>query len=191
MRLNRKSLLIAGLAAAIAIAPLVVSAQSESVGTPAGDRMGGQMGGHMGERRGGPFQHLTLTDEQRTQLDAIRENTRNQVEAVLTDEQRQQASAAREQFENRRAEFAGLTLEERQARREEMRGQRGGSGSPGGPFAELNLTDRQREQIHDIMEDARAESENVLTDEQRQQLEEWRDSRPERSGRLPAADVNR
>ncbi len=199
MRLNRKSLLIAGLAAAIAIAPLVVNAQSESVGTPAGDRMGDRMGGQrgshmgdrMGDRRGGPFERLTLTDEQRTQLEAIREDTRNQVEAVLTDEQRQQANAAREQFENRRAEFAGLTPEERQARREEMRGQRGGPGGPSEPFAELNLTDTQREQISNIMENARAESENVLTDEQRQQLQEWRDSRPERSGRLPAANVNR
>jgi periplasmic protein CpxP/Spy len=210
MKLNRKSLLIAGFAATLAIAPLiVVNAQSEpaavpatpsdpSLATPAtpsdplGDRMGGHhMGGPGGDRRGGPFERLALTDEQRTQLEAIREDAHTQVEAILTDEQRQQARAAREQFESRRAEFASLTPEQRQARFQEMRAQRGsgGHGGHGGPLAELNLTDEQREQIHSIMENARTQGEAVLTSEQRQQLQQWRDSHPERPERsLAPAD---
>ncbi len=189
MKLNRKSLLIAGFAATLAIAPLVVvNAQSEPAAvpsapsTPSGDRMGGHhMGEPGGDRRGGSFERLALTDAQRTQLEAIREDAHTQVEAILTDEQRQQARAAREQFESRRAEFASLTPEQRQARFQEMRAQRGS----GGPLAELNLTDEQREQIRSIMENARTQSENVLTSEQRQQLQQWRDDRPERPERSP------
>lgn len=189
MRLNRKSLLIAGLAATMAIAPLVVNAQSEPSGGGSSNQMGGHhAGGPGGDRRGGPFERLTLTDEQRTQLEAIRSEAHDKVEAILTEEQRQQARAHREEFESRRAEFANLTPEQRQARLEEMRGQRGpgGPGGPRGPFADLNLTAEQREQIQSIMEDARTQSESVLTDEQRQQIQQWRDSRPERPGQVPA-----
>jgi len=193
MKLNQKSLLIAGFAATMAIAPLVVvNAQSEPAAVPpapSSDRMGvHHMGGPGGDRRGGPFERLTLTDEQRTQLEAIREDAHTQVEAILTDEQRQQARAAREQFESRRAEFASLTPEQRQARFQEMRSQRGsaGPGGPGGLLGELNLTDEQHEQIRSIMENVRTQGETVLTSEQRQQLQQWRDSRPERPERSPA-----
>jgi len=87
--------------------------------------------------------------------------------------------------ERRREEFANLTPEQRQQLRLERREQRGGPGGPGrgsrwAPFADLNLTDSQRQQIRTIMENARMQSEAVLTPEQRQQLENLRPNRGDR-----------
>lgn len=187
MKLNRKAFLWASIAAgAMAIAPLAAIA----------DPPGG-----MGGPRSGPLERLNLTDAQRQQLQAIRENSRRQIEAVLTAEQRQQLETRRAEMERRREEFANLTPEQRQQLRREMmeRGGPGGPGRPGRgprpePFADLNLTESQREQIRTIMENARTQSEAILTQEQRQQLENLRPNRGDRhrQGRMgppPAAEL--
>lgn len=173
MKLNRKAFLWAGVAAGVmAIAPLAAIA----------DPPGG-----MGGPRSGPLEQLNLTDAQRQQLQAIRENSRRQIEAVLTAEQRQQLETRRAEMERRREEFANLTPEQRQQLRRERLEQRGGRGrgSRPEPFAELNLTDDQRQQIREIMENARTQSQAVLTEEQRQQLETLRQNWGDRRGTGP------
>lgn len=179
MKLNRKAFLWAGIVAGVmAFAPLAAIA----------DPPGG-----MGGPRSGPMERLNLTEAQRQQLQAIRENSRRQIEAVLTAEQRQQMETRRAEMERRREEFANLTPEQRQQLRRERMEQGGGPGGPGGPgrgprpepFADLNLTDSQRQQIRTIMENARTQSEAVLTPEQRQQLENMRPNRGDRPGRGP------
>lgn len=62
---------------------------------PAGaEHRGEHRGGRHGGPEGGPFQNLNLTQEQKTQIQAIhqahRENSRSEVEKVLTPEQRTQ-----------------------------------------------------------------------------------------------------
>jgi len=171
MKRNRAAVLWAGIAAGVmAIAPLAAIADP-----PSG----------MGGPRSGPLERLNLTDAQRQQLQAIRENSRRQIEAVLTADQRQQLETRRAEMERRREEFANLMPEQRQQLRRERREQRGGPSGPGrgsrwAPFADLNLTDSQRQQIRTIMENARMQSEAVLTPEQRQQLENLRPNRGDR-----------
>jgi len=171
MKRNRATFLWAGIAASVmAIAPLAAIANPP---------------GGIGGPRSGPLERLNLTDAQRQQLQAIRENSRRQIEAVLTAEQRQQLATRRAEMERRREEFANLMPEQRQQLRRERREQRGGPSGPGrgsrrNPFADLNLTDSQRQQIRTIMENARMQSEAVLTPEQRQQLENLRPNRGDR-----------
>ena len=171
MKRNRATFLWAGIAASVmAIAPLAAIANPP---------------GGIGGPRSGPLERLNLTDAQRQQLQAIRENSRRQIEAVLTAEQRQQLATRRAEMERRREEFANLMPEQRQQLRRERREQRGGPSGPGrgsrwAPFADLNLTDSQRQQIRTIMENARMQSEAVLTPEQRQQLENLRPNRGDR-----------
>ncbi|MGG6296877.1 hypothetical protein ACQ4M4_20980 [Leptolyngbya sp. AN02str] len=174
MNPTRKHMLAAGIALALmAIAPVIANAEPGSMG-------GGRMGGR------NPMEQLNLTDTQRQQLQQIRENTRTQMEAVLTAEQRQQMEQMRQQADARRQEFANLSPEERRQRMQEAR-EAGGMGPGGGrrgggPFGALDLTEAQRTQLRSIMESAREQSQNVLTADQRQQLEQMRQSRGDRRG---------
>ncbi|GAB4155272.1 MAG: hypothetical protein Fur0046_35210 [Cyanobacteria bacterium J069] len=143
--------------------------------------------GGMGGPRSGALEQLNLTETQRQQLRDIQESSRSQIEAVLTSEQRQQLETRRAEMEQRRAEMANLTPEQRQQLRRDRMEPGDRPGGPGRgprpePFAELNLTDSQRQQIRQIMETARDRSQSVLTAEQRQQLETLRQNRGDRRG---------
>jgi periplasmic protein CpxP/Spy len=57
-----------------------------------------------GENRGMPgrrFDSLNLTDEQRSQIESVRNTAREQMDAILTDEQRQQMEEHRQQRQDR------------------------------------------------------------------------------------------
>ncbi|MEM8545405.1 MAG: Spy/CpxP family protein refolding chaperone [Cyanobacteria bacterium P01_H01_bin.119] len=95
------------------------------------------------ERRGEILEQLDLTEAQQAELEAIRSNTRSQIEAVLTDEQQQQVAAA--------IESGGESRDALQS---------------------IELTDAQQQEIRSIMEGSREQMSQVLTDEQRQQLQE-------------------
>ena len=180
MNFNFKTLSLGSLAAiALIAAPLtwVHTANAEGNGR----------GGH-------PLEQLTLTEAQSSQVEAIRTETRSQMEAVLTPEQRQTLAASdspREGFraldlsDDQRSEIrslressreqinAILTDEQRQQLAElPGRGGRGDQGDRGQHLEALNLTEAQSTQIEAIRSDARSQMEAVLTAEQRATLGE-------------------
>lgn len=96
-----------------------------------------------GEGRGSRFDELDLSEAQQSQIDAIRANTRSEVEAVLTAEQRSTLAA---------------TLGEDGNFRHALR--------------EVDLSEDQRTEIRSIMEGTRDEIGEVLTDDQKEQLQQ-------------------
>ena len=115
------------------------------------------------ERR---FSNLNLTQEQREQIKKIHEETRQKIEAVLTPQQRERYTAA---LQSRRSEMQngnrGLNSSSR------------GQGRPQNVLATLNLSKDQRSQIREIMESSRSQMNTILTDSQREQLQQNRGSR--------------
>lgn len=103
---------------------------------------------------------LNLTSDQRAQMQEIHQNERSQIENILTAEQKAQLETVRE---NRGT-----------ARRGENRGM------PGRRFESLNLTSEQRSQIESVRSTARDQMDAILTPEQRQQMEEYKQQRQER-----------
>jgi len=99
---------------------------------------------------------LNLSDAQKEQMRALKQKTRQQVEAVLTPEQRSQLQSA---------------IQNGQSPREAMRS--------------LNLTDAQREQIRAIRESSRQQRLAILTPEQRARVEQMRRDRPPRPSLKP------
>ena len=146
------------------------------------------------------LRHLDLTGEQKEQL---RELRRGHMEAM--GEQRKTMAAMRK--EHRQAVIGILTEEQREAVREmrseggEFFGKAGRWGKDGkgmrrgkGPFARLDLTGEQREQVRELRKEQREEMratrkqhrsalENLLTDEQREILEEMKDDAFYRGGK--------
>ncbi len=136
--------------------------------------------------------HLDLTGEQKEQLRELRRGHRE----ALGEQRRAMAAMRRE---HRQAVIGTLTEEQLEAVREmraeggEFFGRRGRWGTDGEgigrgarPFAKLDLTDEQREQIGELRKEQREEMratrkkhrtalEKVLTDEQRERLEEMKD----------------
>lgn len=86
---------------------------------------------------------IELTEQQQTQLDELRQQTRAQVEEILTEEQREQ--------------FITTLTEEQNLRN---------------AIAALNLTDQQKEQLRPVFQSVRTQMGDILTPEQRQQLRE-------------------
>ncbi|MBD2576108.1 P pilus assembly/Cpx signaling pathway, periplasmic inhibitor/zinc-resistance associated protein [Oscillatoria sp. FACHB-1406] len=68
----------------------------------AGERRQPPQAGANGGRPPSPFASLNLTDEQRSQIEAIRRATKEKMDAVLTPEQRQQMEQHRQERQQRR-----------------------------------------------------------------------------------------
>ncbi|QZZ19134.1 hypothetical protein J5X98_17165 [Leptothermofonsia sichuanensis E412] len=66
------------------------------------NRQQGQTARQPGQKRGGMFANLNLSEEQRTRIRSIREESRRQMDAVLTAEQRQMLQEKRQQMRQRR-----------------------------------------------------------------------------------------
>ncbi|MEH2160395.1 MAG: P pilus assembly/Cpx signaling pathway, periplasmic inhibitor/zinc-resistance associated protein [Nostoc sp.] len=121
----------------------------------------------------GPWKDLNLTDAQKTQIQAIRRDSRTKSEAVLTPEQKAKLEATKQA---RRAEWQA-----RKAQGQTGEGQRqAGQGKRKGHFAELNLTEAQKTQMREIRESEKQQIQAVLTPEQRQKLEQFRQNAPSR-----------
>ncbi|KAF3883910.1 MULTISPECIES: Spy/CpxP family protein refolding chaperone [Nostocales] len=103
----------------------------------------------------GPWAKLGLTDAQKTQLQEIRRNTREEIDKILTEEQRARLKNA---MENRD-------------------GKRGGWRSV---MNSLNLSDEQKTQIREVKRAQRTKMEAILTDEQKAQLDEYKKQRRDR-----------
>ncbi|MBE9037584.1 Spy/CpxP family protein refolding chaperone [aff. Roholtiella sp. LEGE 12411] len=104
----------------------------------------------------GPWQELGLTDTQKNQIQAIRQNTRAQIEGILTPEQKAKLEA---------------TKQERQA----SQGQRSRN-----KFADLNLTEQQKTQMRQIWESSKQQMQAVLTPEQQAKLKQLQENRRQR-----------
>lgn len=112
----------------------------------------------------GPWQSLGLTEAQQAQIQQIQRNTRTQIEAVFTPEQKAKIQAA---MEARRAQ--------RQAGERPQRGQ-----GQWKNFAELNLTQAQKDQIRQIRESSKKQMEAVLTPEQQAKLQQLKETARQR-----------
>jgi periplasmic protein CpxP/Spy len=118
------------------------------------------------QARQGQFVNLNLTQEQTEQLRKIHEETRQKIEALLTPQQREQYKTT---LENRRNPM------------------RNGYGIPNSVLPSpgkrqnilttLNLSKQQKNQIRQIVESSRTRLNTILTNEQRKQLQQFRDYR--------------
>ncbi|MEH2136193.1 Spy/CpxP family protein refolding chaperone [Nostoc sp.] len=125
------------------------------------------------QKERGPWKDLNLTDAQKTQIQTIRRDSRTKFDAVLTPEQKAKLEAAKQAHQA-----------ERQARK--AQGQTG-QGQPGqhhgrkkGNFADLNLSEAQKTQMRQIRESEKQQIQAVLTPEQRQKIEQFRQNAPSR-----------
>ena len=140
------------------------------------------------------IEELDLTAQQQSELEAIRENTRTQVQSLLTAEQQSALQAStddgtpphqamrsldlsdeqRQEIrsimgDSREAVEGVLTEAQQQELRELMasrRGNREKGGKRGAIFEQLNLSAEQEAQITSIRENSRAQVEAVLTEDQ-------------------------
>ncbi|MCV3213146.1 hypothetical protein OGM63_06340 [Plectonema radiosum NIES-515] len=147
MKLKNLSLIAGAIALSLSATPFVVNAQKISQ-TPT----------QVKSDRNGPFERLGLTDAQKTQIKDIRSNSRAQMEAILTSEQKQQLEAAKQAHQG-------------QSRQERGQGQR-----PKRGFASLNLTEEQKTKMREIRESEKNQIQAILTPEQQQKFQEFKDN---------------
>jgi periplasmic protein CpxP/Spy len=128
--------------------------------------------------RRSPESDLGLTEDQRRQIEQIRQETRSQLEAILTPEQKAQLQQARQNRPNR-----GDRPTPPDGSRPGQPGQQPPTGAPSGPRAgrpsgpppglrELNLSTEQQTQIKQLMQTERQKIFSVLTTEQQQKLQQ-------------------
>lgn len=98
-------------------------------------------------RGGEQWKKLNLTEAQKTEMKAIRENAKSRRDAVLTPEQRALITQAKQ------------------------------SGDRKGVKKSLNLTDAQKQQMKAIGEDSKRQVEAILTAEQKAQIAKFRAER--------------
>lgn len=164
MKLKSLSLIAGAIVLTLTAAPFVAQAQNTSPSSLPGVETRNK------ER--GPWEKLNLSEQQKNQIAEIRRNTRTQIEGILTPEQLAQFKAKKQGFEQRR--------QQRLSQGERPQGQRPQGKRPGGPFADLNLNADQQAKIKQIMESSKQQIEQVLTAEQREQIQKFRENRQSR-----------
>ncbi|MEH2112672.1 Spy/CpxP family protein refolding chaperone [Nostoc sp.] len=128
------------------------------------------------QKERGPWKDLGLTDAQKTQIQTIRRDSRTKIEAVFTPEQKAKLEAAKQA---RRAEW-----EARKAQGQTSQGQRQPGqhhGRKKGDFADLNLSEIQKNQIKQIRESEKQQIQAVFTPEQLQKIQQLRQNRQQRN----------
>ena len=169
MKLNFKTISFGILAATLLTTPLALMKAANAVG---------------GDGRGAKFEQLDLTEAQTSQIEAIRTETRSQVETVLTPEQRttlentesergglrgldltdEQRSQIRTLEEGSREQMNAILTDEQRQTLETLHSE--GRGGRGRGLEDLNLTDEQSAQIEAIRAEARSQQAALLTAEQ-------------------------
>jgi periplasmic protein CpxP/Spy len=152
MKLKNLSLITAAIALSLTAIPIAVNAQINPQ-TPTQVKP---------VRAKGSFERLGLSEQQKTQIQEIRRNTRAQMEAILTPEQKQQLQAAKQERQG-------------QPRQQTGQGQRPKKG-----FASLNLSEEQKTKMREIRESEKNQIQAILTPEQRQQLQQFQENRRSR-----------
>lgn len=158
MKVKALSLVAGAIALTLSATPFAVKAQSDFSSNRLVAQAQNPQTPKVGKR--GLWQQLGLSAEQQSQIDAIKRETRTQMEAVLTQEQKNQIQAQ---------------LQARQAQRGQRQpGQRQAGQRPKKGFGALNLTDAQKTQMKQIMQSSQQRIQAVLTTEQRAKLQELR-----------------
>lgn len=127
-------------------------------------------------------QHVEARREQREALAAMGEEQREAVMSILTEEQQEALKEMRGKFFDRRGWGGKGRHDMRRGGKDRFDMRRGGQGA----FSRLDLTDEQKEQFRELRQEQRTEIretrqkhrtalESVLTDEQREKLEELKD----------------
>ncbi len=158
MKLKTLSIIAGAIALTVTATPFLVHAQSTSPANPSGVESPKK---HRGEK--GPWKNLNLTQDQKNKIKKIRTDTRASIEAILTPEQKQKLRDAKANRGQRQ-----------QGQREE-----------GGRFASLNLSEDQKTQIKQIMESSKKDMQAVLTPEQQQKLQDFKNAHPRRQPATP------
>jgi len=146
------------LTATLAIGAWAQSATPDTATAPQGRGRAGFEGRH-----GGPFGHLNLTEDQKSQFKTLMQNQRQQIDAIrqdttLTDAQKHDKIAQIHQ--GMRAQFdAILTPEQKQQMAEGRHG-----GRRGDPLSALNLTDQQKAAAKPIFESAHNSMRSIQQD---------------------------
>lgn len=140
-------MLIGAIALTLTAAPMVVHAQDDYDYERATYGQGQYQG-----RGQGRFAGIDLSQRQRDQMARIRQDTQDRIQRILTPSQRQQLQSLRQN---------------RQQGATRAQGQRGRRGI----FSSLNLSDDQKRQLRDVMQDSKSRMEAVLTPQQREQME--------------------
>lgn len=104
-------------------------------------------------KKQGRWKRLNLTEEQKTQMQQIKESARAEMEQILTPEQLQKLQEAKASGQKKR-----------------------------GVFRSLNLTDAQKAELKKVRESKKAQFEAILTEEQKAQIQEMRQMRQNRRG---------
>lgn len=125
------------------------------------------------QKERGPWKDLGLTDAQKTQIQTIRRDSRAKIEAVFTPEQKAKLEAAKQA---RRAEWQARKAQGQTGQRQPGQHQ----GRKKGDFADLNLSEIQKNQIKQIRESEKQQIQAVFTPEQRQKLEQFRQNYQQR-----------
>ncbi|MBN3926600.1 P pilus assembly/Cpx signaling pathway, periplasmic inhibitor/zinc-resistance associated protein [Nostoc sp. NMS4] len=123
----------------------------------------------------GPWKDLGLTDTQNAQIETIRRDSRTKFEAVLTPEQKAKLEAAKQA---RRAEWQARKAQGQTGEGQRQPGEH--HGRKKGDFGDLNLSEAQKTQMRQIRESEKQQIQAVLTPEQRQKLEQFRQNAPSR-----------
>ncbi|HEY9668134.1 MAG TPA: hypothetical protein V6C91_15085 [Coleofasciculaceae cyanobacterium] len=146
MKIKLMPMLAGAVALSAVIVPFTVNAQTN----PSAQPLLAQA-----QQRQGKKARLNLTDAQKLQMREIKEQTRAQMQAILTPEQQQRLEALKQERQGQNAQG-----QNRQGRRNLM--------------AELNLTEEQKAQIQELMQQQKARMDAVLTAEQRQEMQQMR-----------------
>lgn len=146
MKIKLMPMLAGVVALSAVIAPFTVNAQTN----PSVQPLLAQA-----QQRQGKKARLNLTDAQKQQMRQIKEDTRTKMQAILTPEQQQRLEALKQERQGQNAQG-----QNRQGRRNWM--------------AELNLSEEQKGQIQELMQQQKARMDAVLTAEQRQEMQQMR-----------------
>ncbi|BAY83324.1 hypothetical protein NIES267_28110 [Calothrix parasitica NIES-267] len=142
MKLNKLSFLVGAVALTLTAIPFAAEAEiNSSSPTIVAQR----------QKRGGWKDKLNLTEDQKAQMQQIKQSARAQMQEILTPEQLQKLEAAKANGQKKR-----------------------------GVFRTLNLTDAQKAEMKKVRESKKAQFEAILTDEQKAQLQEMKQNRQNR-----------
>ncbi|NET00911.1 MAG: P pilus assembly/Cpx signaling pathway, periplasmic inhibitor/zinc-resistance associated protein [Sphaerospermopsis sp. SIO1G2] len=153
MKIKTLSLIAAAFAVTLTATPFIAQAQ---------DAPAPQQGKEY--RRKGAWKKLGLTEEQKTKIMAIRRDTRDKMLNVLTPTQKEQLKAEMEQRRSQALQGEGRGRGKRKKH----------------PFASLNLTDAQKNQMRAIKDSAKQQMKAILTPAQLEQIEQMRQNRRSR-----------